>query len=428
MKPRYNLRTQSSKVFVSRTNKIISSVTSPSIRKRPKHRQSITINNNNNNKQNRRQSLRLTSILKQTKPRPIKHETPPKWRKVENDNTEENSLINDEDDDYDDLLARHHRRMLEEQKDRKLYERYVRGQRTLRRLQCRRTHTAHLNEATRTRLLRELERERRYTVQDQICAYLTDHTIIFRHGAHLNSNQPMDWSTLEDEIPRQKHFDTIHQLDVMINNLKKVIRTSKSSLSKPRLSVHERQKQRLTAKTTTPVISLDSNISQINEIRSAISPINTISQSTAISRLPIVRFIDDSIRMNNSQHLTCIQNFLLQNNNNNNNNNHHSHIVSNEISTPIGIRKQFLRPKFTHANVSESSQTKKRALEKENCSLVTSTSNNHQSSHANVVIRATSPMVSIKHSAAYRSYPNTRKHPINIHLSTTRRQKRLSYV
>jgi hypothetical protein len=56
---------------------------------------------------------------------------------------------------------------------RRLYERYVRGQRTLRRLQCRRTHTAHLNEATRTRLLRELERERRYTVQDQICAYRT---------------------------------------------------------------------------------------------------------------------------------------------------------------------------------------------------------------------------------------------------------------
>lgn len=61
--------------------------------------------------------------------------------------------------------------MLEEQKDRKLYERYVRGQRTLRRLQCRRTHTAHLNQATRARLLRELERERRYTVQDQICDY-----------------------------------------------------------------------------------------------------------------------------------------------------------------------------------------------------------------------------------------------------------------
>ncbi|CAF4329457.1 unnamed protein product, partial [Rotaria magnacalcarata] len=67
--------------------------------------------------------------------------------------------------------ARHHRHMLEEQKDRKLYERYVRGQRTLRRLQCRRTHTAHLNEATRTRLLRELERERRYTVQEQICTH-----------------------------------------------------------------------------------------------------------------------------------------------------------------------------------------------------------------------------------------------------------------
>ncbi len=40
----------------------------------------------------------------------------------------------------------------------------------------------------------------------------------------------MTWSTLENEIPRRKHFDTIHQIDVMINNLKKVIRTSKSSM------------------------------------------------------------------------------------------------------------------------------------------------------------------------------------------------------
>jgi hypothetical protein len=134
----------------------------------------------------------------------------PKWRKVENEISEENSSNNDEDDDYDVLLARHHRLMLEEQKDRKLYERYVRGQRTLRRLQCRRTHTAHLNEATRNRLLRELERERRYTVQDQICTYrkliksffsiitssislVADHTIIFRHGCQINSNEAMTW-------------------------------------------------------------------------------------------------------------------------------------------------------------------------------------------------------------------------------------------
>jgi hypothetical protein len=34
-----------------------------------------------------------------------------------------------------------------------------------------------------------------------------------------------------------------------------------------------------------------------------------------ISRLPVVRFVDDPLRMNNSQHLTCIQNVLLQNNN-----------------------------------------------------------------------------------------------------------------
>jgi hypothetical protein len=59
---------------------------------------------------------------------------------------------------------------------------------------------------------------------------VANHTIIFRHGCQINSTEPMNWSTLEDEIPRQKHFDTIHQLDVMINNLKKVIQTSKESM------------------------------------------------------------------------------------------------------------------------------------------------------------------------------------------------------
>ncbi len=53
----------------------------------------------------------------------------------------------------------------------RLYERYIRDQRTLRRLQCRRTHTAHLSESTRKRLLRELEHERRYEIHDKICAY-----------------------------------------------------------------------------------------------------------------------------------------------------------------------------------------------------------------------------------------------------------------
>ena len=40
--------------------------------------------------------------------------------------------------------------------------------------------------------------------------------------------------------------------------------------SKPRLSVHERQKQRLAA-TTTPVIPIDSNILKSNETNSNIS-------------------------------------------------------------------------------------------------------------------------------------------------------------
>jgi hypothetical protein len=61
---------------------------------------------------------------------------------------------------------------------------------------------------------------------------------------------------------------------------------------------------------------------------------NTISQPIAISRSPVVRFVDDPLR---TKHLTCIQNVLTQNKNNN-----------NHISTPIGSRKQFLRSKSTH--------------------------------------------------------------------------------
>ncbi|CAF1010501.1 unnamed protein product [Rotaria magnacalcarata] len=410
MKPRYNLRTHPAKL-VSTTNKISPSISSTRISKKPKLHHSTGLKN----KHHRRHSLRLTST---TKSRAIIHETQAKLYTIEKDDMEEISSNNDENDNYDELLARHHRHMLEEQKDRKLYERYVRGQRTLRRLQCRRTHTAHLNETTRTRLLRELERERRYTVQEQICTHLANHPIIFRHGSHLNSNEPMNWTTLENELPRQKHFDTIHQLDVMINNLKRVMRTSKTSILKPRLSVHERQKQRLATSATIPVSFMNCNEIQSNEINSTISSMNTTTPTSIVSRLPIVRFIDDPLRMSNSQHLTCIQNVLLLTNNN-----HRSRIATNEISTPITIRKQFHRQKSTHMNVSDSSHVKKRPLEKENCSVVTSTLNNHLQS--NLVLRATSPMVSIKPSTSYRSYPNTRKHPMNMH-STNRRQTRLS--
>jgi hypothetical protein len=41
--------------------------------------------------------------------------------------------------------------------------------------------------------------------------------------------------------------------------------------SKPRLSVHERRKQRLAAASITPVIAADSNVFKSNEINSTIS-------------------------------------------------------------------------------------------------------------------------------------------------------------
>jgi hypothetical protein len=40
----------------------------------------------------------------------------------------------------------------------------------------------------------------------------------------------MNWSTLEEELPDNRNIGTIHELDVMIGNLKKVLRNSKSSM------------------------------------------------------------------------------------------------------------------------------------------------------------------------------------------------------
>ncbi|CAF1049403.1 unnamed protein product [Rotaria sordida] len=430
MKPRYNLRIQSIKPQLITKNKKSPSILTSRVTKKSKPRHSNSVIN----QEKRRHSLRLTPVVKEKKASLTIHESIPKWRQVENDSEDENSSINN-DDNYDDLLARHHRHMLEEQKDRKLYERYVRGQRSLRRLQCRRTHTAHLNEATRNRLLRELERERRYAIQDKICAYLANHTIIFQHRCNIESKEPISWSELEEEIPHNRNIGTIHQLDVMIDNLKKVIRNSKSSISKPRLSVRERQNQRLAAITLSSPIKSD--VLQTNEINPSIiisnSTLNITSQLPIISylpRVPVVRFIDDQhnkIPISNSQHLTCIQNVLSHNEQLNNNHNNNRN-VTNEISTPNSIRKLVLRSKSTHINLSDSSPTKKRPLEKENYSVVTNSSNNH--THSNTVLRNTSsPMVSIKYPtspSSSRSYPNTRKRPMINNSLTTRRQARLS--
>jgi len=94
----------------------------------------------------------------------------------------------------------------------------------------------------------------------------------------------MNWSTLEEEVPHNRNIGTIHELDVMIGNLKKVLRNSKSSMlvfsfsnfytkkkcfirSKPRLPVRERQNQRLA--TITPITPTKSDVSQITEIHSS---------------------------------------------------------------------------------------------------------------------------------------------------------------
>ena len=56
---------------------------------------------------------------------------------------------------------------------------------------------------------------------------VANHRIIFRHGRHP---QPMTWSSLEEELPDNRNIGTIHELDVMINNLKKAMRNSNTSM------------------------------------------------------------------------------------------------------------------------------------------------------------------------------------------------------
>ncbi|CAF4212442.1 unnamed protein product, partial [Rotaria magnacalcarata] len=58
------------------------------------------------------------------------------------------------------------------------------------------------------------------------------------------------------------------------------MRTSKTSILKPRLSVHERQKQRLATSATIPVSLMNSNEIQSNEINSTISSMNTTTPTS----------------------------------------------------------------------------------------------------------------------------------------------------
>jgi hypothetical protein len=40
----------------------------------------------------------------------------------------------------------------------------------------------------------------------------------------------MNWTTLEEELPHNRNIGIIHELDVMIGNLKKVMRNSNTSM------------------------------------------------------------------------------------------------------------------------------------------------------------------------------------------------------
>ena len=58
---------------------------------------------------------------------------------------------------------------------------------------------------------------------------VANHTLLFSHGKHIDSDESIDWSSLEKELPQVKAHETVRQLDVMINNLKRVMRNAQSS-------------------------------------------------------------------------------------------------------------------------------------------------------------------------------------------------------
>jgi hypothetical protein len=133
MKPRYNLRFQPTKPLISITKKKPPSISSSSrvfvidhfsflyqngifysrVKKAKPRRSNPVIT-----EQTRRHSLRLTPTVKKGKSRGSIDT--PRWRKVENENYDDDSLTNNtNDDDLDELLTRHRRLTLEERKDRK---------------------------------------------------------------------------------------------------------------------------------------------------------------------------------------------------------------------------------------------------------------------------------------------------------------------
>ncbi|CAF4884173.1 unnamed protein product, partial [Rotaria socialis] len=133
-------------------------------------------------------------------------------------------------------------------------------------------------------------------------------------------------------------------------------------------------------------------------------PPSQLSLLSLSPRVPVVRFTDEhynKLQTSNSQHLTCIQNFLLHHNNEQSNANHHSRNTNNEISTPNSSRKSVLRQKPTHVNLPDSLSTKKRPLEKENYSVLTNSSSSQ--TQPNIVLRNTSPYVTAIDHRPYRS-------------------------
>ncbi|CAF0801933.1 unnamed protein product [Didymodactylos carnosus] len=148
----------------------------------------------------------------------------PRWRVLSTNDVKQqcNDESDIEEEKADDILARHYKNKLEEQKDRKLYERWVKNQRALRKIQCRRTHTQSLTEQTRQKLLRQLVKEQKIFINDKICTKLAKYSLVFEYNIEntLSSNYRLiDWKSFESILTAD---EANTELDIMIHNLKAV--------------------------------------------------------------------------------------------------------------------------------------------------------------------------------------------------------------
>ncbi|CAF1304828.1 unnamed protein product, partial [Didymodactylos carnosus] len=288
----------------------------------------------------------------------------PRWRLLSPHDAESQQGSESDVEEEDNIIERHHKNMLEEQKDRKLYERWVRNQRALRKIQCRRTHTQSLAEQTRQKLIRQLEKEEKIFVNDKICSKLAKYTLVFEHNVEniLSPNYHLiDWKRFQSILTPD---DLNTELDVMIRNLKAVRLTTRLPKSTPpignkrrppireRLNEKAKEQQSLTPKKTR------------NERRTTITRTRSISPRSSENITSIItvqnpQLISSSQKFDRSNVLNC-PSYTNRSN--------ISTATTNENDRPSSTKKfHFQRSKSISTGFDMSLKKRTRSNEKENC-------------------------------------------------------------